>query len=140
MNGSNGQNGAPGTAGTNGADGSSPVIVINTITGGHSMTIVDKDHPNGQTFNIMDGIDGQPGIKGETGAKGDKGDKGDTGSDYVLTNTDKQEIAQQAAQLVNALPDVVSASAGDFLRLDANKNAAWETVPSVMGTSIPLGN
>lgn len=40
----------------------------------------------------------------------------------------------------SGLPDATSASAGDFLRLDAQKNAAWETVLSVMGASIPLGN
>ena len=33
--------------------------------------------------------------------KGDKGDKGDPGDDYVLTDADKAEIAEQAAALVD---------------------------------------
>ncbi len=40
----------------------------------------------------------------------------------------------------SGLPDTTSASAGDFLRLDAQNNAAWETISSVMGASIPLGD
>lgn len=50
--GQNGQDGA------DGADGVSPTVTIGTITGGHSVTITDADHPTGQTFNVMDGEDG----------------------------------------------------------------------------------
>ena len=38
--------------------------------------------------------------------KGEKGDKGDPGDDYVLTDADKAEIAEQAAEMVN-IPDSV---------------------------------
>lgn len=47
------------------------------------------------------GIQGEKGDKGDTGDKGGKGDKGDkgdkgaTGDPYVLTDTDKQEIADE---------------------------------------------
>lgn len=37
-------------------------------------------------------------LKGE---KGDKGDKGDTGDSYVLTSSDKSEIAEETAELVS---------------------------------------
>ena len=50
--------GYPGTAG---ADGYSPVVTITTITGGHRVTITDKTHPQGQSFDVMDGEDGQGG-------------------------------------------------------------------------------
>lgn len=43
------------TNGQNGADGVSPDVTITTITGGHTVTITDKDHPTGQSFNVMDG-------------------------------------------------------------------------------------
>lgn len=36
------------------------------------------------------GIQGVQGIQGERGAQGERGEKGDS---YILTNTDKQEIA-----------------------------------------------
>ena len=53
-----GQNGADGQDGADGADGVSPTVAIGTITGGHSVTITDADHPTGQSFNVMDGEDG----------------------------------------------------------------------------------
>ena len=43
---------------TNGEDGYNPVVTIATITGGHRITITDKDHPSGQHFDVMDGSDG----------------------------------------------------------------------------------
>lgn len=39
------------------------------------------------------GEQGDPGPQGEKGDPGEKGDKGDPGDSYVLTETDKQEIA-----------------------------------------------
>ena len=44
-----------------------------------------------------DGKDGLPGKDGIPGAKGEKGDKGD---DYILTEADKNEIAEMAAGMV----------------------------------------
>ena len=46
-----------GTDGTNGDDGVSPVITVEDIDGGHRVTITDAEHPNGQTFDVMDGVD-----------------------------------------------------------------------------------
>ena len=40
---------------TNGVDGYSPVVTITAITGGHHVTITDKTHPSGQSFDVMDG-------------------------------------------------------------------------------------
>lgn len=54
-----GQNGQDGADGADGADGISPEVTIASITGGHSVTITDADHPTGQTFNVMDGTNGQ---------------------------------------------------------------------------------
>ena len=56
-----------------GADGFSPIVSTTAITGGTEITITDKN--GAHTFDVMNG---------------DKGDKGD---DYVLTENDKQEIA-----------------------------------------------
>ena len=44
-----------GATGATGADGVSPAVTITNITGGHQVKITDKDHPTGQTFNVMDG-------------------------------------------------------------------------------------
>lgn len=50
--------GVAGAAGADGQDGYSPAVTITSITGGHTVTITDKDHPSGQSFNVMDGEDG----------------------------------------------------------------------------------
>lgn len=47
--------GVAGTPGTDGQDGVSPGVTIDTITGGHRVTITDADHPTGQSFDVMDG-------------------------------------------------------------------------------------
>lgn len=50
-----------GADGADGADGVSPEVTVTTITGGHSVTITDADHPTGQSFDVMDGAPGQTG-------------------------------------------------------------------------------
>lgn len=47
--------GPTGATGPAGADGVSPEVTITTITGGHSVTITDADHPTGQSFDVLDG-------------------------------------------------------------------------------------
>ena len=44
-----------GRDGTDGTDGVSPEVTITQITGGHTVTITDADHPSGQSFDVMDG-------------------------------------------------------------------------------------
>lgn len=67
----------------------------------------DKGDTGAQGIQGIQGIQGETGAqgakgdkgdKGDTGAKGDKGDKGDA---YTLTNADKTEIAEQAAELID---------------------------------------
>lgn len=50
----------------------------------------------------IQGEKGDKGLDGAPGAKGEKGDKGDPGSDYVLTDADKSEIA---ALVLAQIPD-----------------------------------
>ena len=50
-----GAQGDTGATGADGQDGYSPEVTISTITGGHRVTITDKDHPTGQSFDVMDG-------------------------------------------------------------------------------------
>ena len=47
--------GSPGAPGSNGF---SPEITVTGIAGGHQVTIIDEDHPSGQSFDVMDGQDG----------------------------------------------------------------------------------
>ena len=71
--GADGQDGAPGA---DGEDGYSPTVSVETITGGHSVTITDAEHPDGQTFNVMDGENGTDGQDGTPGTDGQDGEDG----------------------------------------------------------------
>lgn len=85
-----GATGAPGQDGQDGADGVSPEVTIETITGGHSVTITDADHPGGQTFDVMDGQDGAPGVIQSVNGKSAASitlDAGDIGYDATQTYT-----------------------------------------------------
>ena len=48
--------------GTNGADGISPTVTVEEITGGHKVNITDVNGT--QSFNVMNGRDGQNGADG----------------------------------------------------------------------------
>ena len=95
-----GKDGADGAPGKDGADGHTPVI---TATKSGKVTTIKSDGEEIATVN--DGKDGAPGKDGADGKPGEKGDKGDTGepgSDYVLTDADKSEIA---ALVLAQIPD-----------------------------------
>lgn len=61
-----GASGAPGAKGEDGEDGVSPAVTVSALPydpskpqGGTRVTITDKDHPTGQSFDVYNGIDGQ---------------------------------------------------------------------------------
>lgn len=72
-----------GTGGGGGADGFSPIATVEQTETGAIITITDKN--------------------GTTTATVSNGAKGDPGSDYILTEADKTEIAEEAAALVDAV-------------------------------------
>lgn len=97
-----------------------------TLDVGSDVTVEKTVDPETGTVTLTYGIPkGVKGDKGDTGSKGDKGDpfvysdftpeqlaslkgekgnkgeKGDNGQDYVLTENDKQEIAQDVAEMVD---------------------------------------
>lgn len=57
--GQNGQDGQNGRDGQDGQDGVSPTVSVTEITGGHSVSVTDKNGT--QTFSVMDGEQGAPG-------------------------------------------------------------------------------
>ena len=76
--------GADGANGADGKDGISPAVSVAAITGGNRVTITDAE--GAKTFDVMDGAQGASGADGK---------------DYVLTDADKQEIAEAAAGFVD---------------------------------------
>lgn len=73
-----GKDGAPGKDGVDGKDG----------------------EPGAPGKDGKDGQDGAPGKDGATGPAGPEGPQGPAGNDYVLTEADKNEIAQLAITLM----------------------------------------
>lgn len=68
-----------GQDGKDGADGVSPTVTVSTITGGHRLTITDKNGT--KTVDIMDGADGEDGQDGQDGQNGKDGQAGQAGAD-----------------------------------------------------------
>lgn len=69
LQGEKGDQGIPGKDGADGRDGISPTVTITNITGGHRISITDRNGT--KTADVMDG------------AKGEKGDQGVAGKDGV---------------------------------------------------------
>ena len=76
-------------------------VQITETESGHTITIEDQ---NGlQSFEVLNGEDGAQGLKGDKGDTGEQGiqgiqgiqgEKGEKGDSYILTETDKAEIAE----------------------------------------------
>ena len=68
-----------GNNGSDGKDGFSPTISVSKITGGHRITITDKNDT--KTVDVMDGTDGKDGEDGKDGSNGTNGTNGTNGED-----------------------------------------------------------
>ena len=107
--GQDGRNGIDGADGQPGKDGTSPVVSVATITGGHRITITDKNST--KTVDVMhgkNGTDGKPGADGSPGKDGSNGQDGYTpvkGKDY-FTDAEKTEM-------VNAVKAALPIYAGE---------------------------
>ena len=102
--------GADGTNGVDGNDGISPAVSVAAITGGNRITITDAE--GAKTFDVMDGA---------------RGASGADGKDYVLTDADKQEIAETAAGLVDVPSVQPDWNQNDSTQPDYVKNRPFYT-------------
>ena len=111
--------------GTDGLDGYSPIVTVVTITGGHRVSITDKNGT--QTFDVMDGEDGVG--------------TGGSGGDMVTATYDPDGAVAQAGGIKAYVSDVVddldvpavtTDDNGKFLRV---VNGAWaaEALPNAEG-------
>lgn len=76
--GDTGEKGDPGETGAAGNDGVSPTISVSNITGGHRITITDKNGT--KNIDVMDGTDGEDGADGKDGSNGTNGTNGKDGA------------------------------------------------------------
>ncbi|MBR5312207.1 MAG: collagen-like protein [Clostridia bacterium] len=88
------EKGGIGKPGEPGADGFSPSASVEQTDDGAVITITDKDGTT--TATVTNGKDGQPGEKGNPGAPGADG------KDYILTESDKSEIAGMVKNLFSS--------------------------------------
>lgn len=117
-------NGKPGADGAPGADGKAATIAVGSVTtgeAGSAASVINSGTASAAVldFVIPQGEKGEQGEKGPQGEQGPKGDKGDSGNDYVLTESDKSEIAASAAPLV----DLSARTGRKTLDLSANSAA-----------------
>lgn len=83
--GDTGDTGSTGPTGPAGPDGVSPAITVTDIPGGHRVTITDAEHPTGQSFDVMDGEDGQVGPAGKSAYESAQ-DGGYSGTEQQFNN------------------------------------------------------
>ena len=69
-------------------DGFAPIVRISEIPGGHKVTVIDAEHPLGQSFDVMDGVDGQDGADGQDGQDGQDGADGEDGNSIIVKSVD----------------------------------------------------
>lgn len=150
-------NGAPGADGAPGKDGKAATIAVGSVTTGEAGSAASVTNAGTESAAVLDfvipqgakgqqgeqgpkgeqglqGPQGEKGAQGEQGPQGEqglKGDKGDNGSDYVLTTTDKAEIAKQAAPLVD-----ISARTGRKT-LDLSNNTSYRRAYDL--STLPIG-
>ena len=118
--------------GQDGTDGVSPEVTITAITGGTQIKITDKDHPAGQTFDVMNGQNGRDGTDGEDGVSPEVTMTEITGGTR-LTITDADHPSGQSSDIMNgaAGPGVPSGgSAGQFYRKASatDYDGEWHTL------------
>ena len=83
-----------------GEDGFSPAVTITTVTGGHTVTITDKDHPAGQSFDVLDGSGGGGGGGGGTGNYNDLLNKPQINSVPLSGNLSASDLGLAAASAI----------------------------------------
>lgn len=81
----------PSLKGNPGDNGYSPAVTIETITGGHRVTITDKDHPTGQSFDVMDGASDAGNVSYDETATYQSGSVGATLQEQTRQISDKAD-------------------------------------------------
>ena len=105
----------PSLKGNPGDNGYSPAVTIDTITGGHRVTITDKDHPTGQSFDVMDGASDAGSVSYDPSATYQSGTVGAELQHQSRQLSDKQDAPSTAG------------TAGQVLSLDNQLNPVWST-------------
>lgn len=110
---------AEGHDGQDGADGISPEVTFSTIEGGHSMTVTDAEHPDGQTISIMNGADGEVPIDDTTPSTEKVYSSAKVASEVSTLNQAKADKTDMPSYVKNAM-----SSTTDPAWTDAEKMAA----------------
>ena len=110
---------------SSGGEAVSPTVEVTQIDGGHRVEITDVNGTDG--FDVMNGKEGPQGIQGpigpegpqgeqgpigppgEQGIQGPEGPQGPKGDNYVLTDTDKNNIVQA---VIDKLPEAIGTWTG----------------------------
>lgn len=144
MNGEQGQQGEPGQPGAQGLpgnDGTSPAVTITDIPGGHRVTITDAAHPQGQSFDVMDGKDGGG---GGTGGNADfeittipLGGSGTYEVNVLLSNNDSESVRALYSRGSNGeIPDWFSMQVASGLGTDNFHIATKEYADGLMSGKV----
>ena len=119
-----GAKGDTGSQGPQGPDGVSPEVTITTITNGHRVKITDADHPTGQSFDVLDGENGESAYEAAV-AGGYSGTEAEFNSDLAHFEDWKDDAETAATNAAASETNAgLSATAASGSATSANGSAA----------------
>lgn len=103
-----------------GEDGYSPAVTITEITGGHRVTITDEAHPQGQSFDVMDGTGGSG-----TGDYDDLSNKPQIAGVTLSGNKSLADLGIAAASDIPTVPSAYTSTPADLGTASAGSSTSW---------------
>lgn len=112
--------------GTDGEDGTSPGVTITEIEGGHRVTITDETHPQGQSFDVMDGTGGSETVDDDFSTTSEN-----PVQNKVITNA-VTTMRGQMIELGNALVTKYTKPSGGIPATDLSASVQMRLEPDVL--------
>lgn len=103
-----GPTGETGAQGPAGDDGISPTITIEEIEGGHTVKITDAAHPDGQTFDVLDGEDGASDAGAVTYDPEETYSAGTVGAALTQQSQQIKQLESEQGLIVYGVKDIIS--------------------------------
>lgn len=122
--GKDGKDGGSGAPGSPGVDGVSPTVQVDAISGGHKVTITDKNGT--QSFDVMDGKDGTGG--GGASVQADMAQNDETQPDFVKNRTHWKEggLTEILSETTLDTSNGITPFPGDLaLKADTEYTVVW---------------
>lgn len=115
-------------------DGISPEVTISSVTHGHSVTITDREHPEGQSFDVLDGASAyEQAVAG--GYTGTEAQFNEALADFKDLSEQAASSATAAASAASAASESATAAAGSATDAAGSATAAASSETAAAGSA-----